>query len=118
MSRRSGATCARKRAVGCAPTRPRSCIMADIHERAPANWQSLTMTVRRTTTQTRWFPAVLGFGSVIVVVLLIELLIRRGLINRFIVPLPSDIMLALPRVIIEENVLSRFLLTAAEAFSA
>jgi NitT/TauT family transport system permease protein len=61
---------------------------------------------------------VLSFGSVFAVVLLIEILIRVGLINRFIVPLPSDIMAALPRVIIEEDVLSRFLLTATEAFSA
>jgi NitT/TauT family transport system permease protein len=69
-------------------------------------------------TKTSWFPAVLSFGSVFAVVLLIEILIRVGLINRFIVPLPTDIMAALPRVIIEEEVFSRFLLTAAEAFSA
>ena len=69
-------------------------------------------------TKTSWFPAVLSFGSVFAVVLLIEILIRVGLINRFIVPLPSDIMAALPRVIIEEQVFSRFLLTATEAFSA
>jgi len=69
-------------------------------------------------TKARWFPPVLSFGTVIAVVLLVELFIRLGLINRFIVPLPSDIMAALPRVIIEEQVFSRFLLTAAEAFSA
>ena len=69
-------------------------------------------------TKTSWFPAVLSFGSVFAVVLLIEILIRVGLINRFIVPLPTDIMAALPRVIIEEEVFSRFLLTATEAFSA
>src|SRR6185295_5092434 len=63
-------------------------------------------------------PAVLGFGTVFAAMLLVELLIRVGLINRVIVPLPSDILAALPRVIIEEHVLSRFLLTAAEAFSA
>jgi NitT/TauT family transport system permease protein len=72
----------------------------------------------RAITNTRWFPAVLGFGTVFAAALLVELLIRLGLINRFIVPLPSDILAALPRVIIEEHVLSRFLLTAAEAFSA
>jgi len=69
-------------------------------------------------TKTRWFPAVLGFGTVFAVLLVIELLIRVGLINRFIVPLPSDIAAALPRVIIEEGVFSRFLLTAVEALSA
>src|SRR5262245_10422991 len=69
-------------------------------------------------TKARWFPGVLGVGSFIGAVLLIELLIRLGLINRFIVPLPSDIIWAFPRVIIEEHVLSRFLLTGAEALSA
>jgi len=69
-------------------------------------------------TKTSWFPAVLSFGSVFAALLLIEILIRLGLINRFIVPLPSDIAAALPRVIIEEEVFSRFLLTATEAFSA
>jgi NitT/TauT family transport system permease protein len=78
---------------------------------------SKTMTAQAIT-KTRWFPGVLGIGSFVAAVLLVELLIRVGLINRFIVPLPSDIVLAFPRVIIEEDVLSRFLLTAAEAFSA
>jgi NitT/TauT family transport system permease protein len=41
-----------------------------------------------------------------------------GLINRFIVPMPSEILRAFPRIIVEEHVVSRFLLTAAEAFSA
>ena len=69
-------------------------------------------------TKARWFPAALGFGSFIAAVLLVELLIRVGLINRFIVPLPWDILWAFPRVVIEEHVFSRFLLTAAEAFAA
>src|SRR5262249_13592147 len=72
----------------------------------------------RAITKTSWFPAVLSFGTVIGAGLLIALLVRRGLINRFIVPLRSDILEALPRVIIEEHVLSRFLLTSAEALSA
>ena len=66
----------------------------------------------------RYLPAALGTGSLIAFVALVELLIRVGLINRFIVPMPSDIIAAFPRVIVEEHVLSRFLLTAAEAFSA
>ena len=66
----------------------------------------------------RYVPAVLGIGSLIVFVALVELLIRVGVINRFIVPMPSDIIAAFPRVVVEEHVLSRFLLTTAEAFSA
>ncbi len=66
----------------------------------------------------RYVPAALGVASLVVALVLIELLIRVNVINRFIVPMPSDIIAAFPRVIVEEDVLSRFLLTAGEAFSA
>src|SRR6266851_7708569 len=66
----------------------------------------------------RYVPAALGLGSFIAFIVLVEILIRIGLINRFIVPMPSDIIAAFPRVIVEENVLQRFTLTAGEAFSA
>jgi NitT/TauT family transport system permease protein len=66
----------------------------------------------------RYFPAALGIGSLFVFVALLELLIRVGIINRFIVPMPSDIVAALPRVVVEEHVLQRFSLTAGEALSA
>src|SRR5213080_1089378 len=56
----------------------------------------------------KYFPAALGIGSLFVFVALLELLIRVGMINRFIVPMPSDIVAAFPRVV----------LTAGEAFSA
>jgi ABC-type nitrate/sulfonate/bicarbonate transport system permease component len=68
--------------------------------------------------KSRYFPTALGLGSFVVFLALIELLIRVGVINRFIVPMPSDIIAAFPRVIVEEHVLQRFLLTASEAFSA
>ena len=71
-----------------------------------------------TLAKNRYFPAALGLTSFVAFVALIELLIRVGVINRFIVPLPSDIIAAFPRVIVEEQVLDRFLLTAGEAFSA
>jgi NitT/TauT family transport system permease protein len=71
-----------------------------------------------TLAKNRYFPAALGLTSFVAFVALIELLIRVGVINRFIVPLPSDIIAAFPRVIVEEHVLDRFLLTAGEAFSA
>jgi NitT/TauT family transport system permease protein len=66
----------------------------------------------------RHAPAALGLGSVVAFIALIELLIRVGIINRFIVPMPSDIIAAFPRIVVEEHVLQRFLLTAGEAFSA
>jgi NitT/TauT family transport system permease protein len=71
-----------------------------------------------TLARNRYAPAALGLGSIVAFVVLVELFIRIGIINRFIVPMPSDIIAAFPRVIVEENVLARFLLTAGEAFSA
>jgi NitT/TauT family transport system permease protein len=66
----------------------------------------------------RFVPAAVGMGSFIAFVAIVELLVRIGLINRFIVPMPSEIIAAFPRVIEEENVVQRFFLTAGEAFSA
>src|SRR5947209_12471349 len=71
-----------------------------------------------TLAKNRYVPAVLGIGSFVVFIVLVELLIRIGVINRFIVPMPSEIIAAFPRIIVEEDVLQRFLLTAGEAFSA
>jgi ABC-type nitrate/sulfonate/bicarbonate transport system permease component len=68
--------------------------------------------------KTKYGPAMVGVLSLVVFIVLVELLIRVGLINRFIVPMPSDIIAAFPRVVVEEHVLQRFLLTAGEAFSA
>jgi len=64
------------------------------------------------------FPFLLGGGSFVAFVIALELILRVGLLNPFVVPLPTDIIAALPRLIVEENVPSRFLLTAGEAFSA
>ena len=61
-------------------------------------------------TAARWF----GIVSVVAAIGLVELLIRAGAINRFIVPLPSQIAAALPRIIAEENVLHRFWQTTQE----
>src|SRR4029077_9241677 len=71
-----------------------------------------------TLAKNRYVPALLGLVSFVVFIALVELLIRVGVINRFIVPMPSDIIAAFPRIIVEEHVLERFLLTAGEAFSA
>src|SRR6266404_8543666 len=76
------------------------------------------MTATAALAKNRYVPAALGLGSFVAFIGLVELLIRIGLINRFIVPMPSDIIAAFPRVIVEEHVLQRFLLTASEAFSA
>src|SRR6266566_5002603 len=76
------------------------------------------MTAAAALAKNRYVPAALGLGSFVAFIALVELLIRVGVVNRFIVPMPSDIIAAFPRIIAEEEVLQRFLLTAGEAFSA
>src|SRR5262249_17582414 len=66
----------------------------------------------------KYVPLALGLVTLAVAVIAIELLIRAGVINRFIVPLPSEIAASFERVVIEENVDERFLLTAGEALAA
>ncbi len=69
-------------------------------------------------TARRFTPPVVGFGSAIFVLAAVEFLIRIGLINRFIVPLPSEVAASFGRVIVEEDILHRFLQTAWECSAA
>jgi NitT/TauT family transport system permease protein len=69
-------------------------------------------------TRTRLFPFALGLGALVAAILAVEALIRIGTINRFIVPLPSQIALAFGRVIVEEDIAGRFQLTFLEALAA
>jgi NitT/TauT family transport system permease protein len=66
----------------------------------------------------RTAPPLVGLFSVIILLAGTEILIRAGLINRFIVPLPSDVLASFGRVITEEDIVHRFLLTAWECFAA
>ena len=63
-------------------------------------------------------PAAVGFGSLVAFFLTMELLIQTGLVNRFIVPPPSEILGSFGRIIVEEQVFSRFLLTLSECLTA
>jgi len=69
-------------------------------------------------TARRWLPPTVGLGSFVLVLVAVEILIRIGAINRFIVPLPSDIAKSFARVVIEEDIAHRFLLTAWECLAA
>src|SRR5436305_7169331 len=68
--------------------------------------------------QRNFVPLALGFGTLVAFILVVEILIRAGAVNRFIVPLPSQIAGAFERVIVEEDIPHRFLVTAREAFWA
>src|SRR4030095_708636 len=55
-----------------------------------------------------------GIAVTVAVVVIVELLIRAGVINPFIVPLPSLILASIPRIVTEEHVLQRFWQTTQE----
>ena len=63
-------------------------------------------------------PAAVGVATVIAFFLIAELLIQIGVINRFIVPPPSEVLDSFGRIIVEEHLLRRFLFTAAECLTA
>jgi NitT/TauT family transport system permease protein len=63
-------------------------------------------------------PVLVGVASLLAALVLIEALVRIGVINRFIVPYPSEIAASFQRIIVEEDVPGRFLLTAFEALAA
>ena len=66
----------------------------------------------------RVLPAVIGWGSVVIVLLIVEALIAAGVINGFVVPRPSQVLAAVPRIVLEEDVLHRFGQTALEVLWA
>jgi NitT/TauT family transport system permease protein len=63
-------------------------------------------------------PVVFGVACLLALVALVEVLIRTGWINPFIVPKPTDIVMSFERIIVEENILPRFFLTCGEALMA
>src|SRR6185369_298032 len=83
--------------------------------RRGASWRPCAMIARA---QRNFVPLALGLGALIGFILAVEVLIRAGVVNRFIVPLPSQIAGAFERVIVEEDIPHRFLVTAREAFWA
>jgi NitT/TauT family transport system permease protein len=69
-------------------------------------------------TARRWAAPAVGFASFVFILAAAEILIRLGLINRYIVPLPSEVAASFGRVTVEEDILNRFLLTAWECLAA
>jgi NitT/TauT family transport system permease protein len=63
-------------------------------------------------------PRIAGLATIVVALLVAELLIRKGLINRFIVPPPSEVFEAFYRIITEHRIFSRFMTTAGECLVA
>ena len=63
-------------------------------------------------------PMAVGLVSLVGFLLLMELLVQIGAISRFIVPPPSEIFGSFGRVIVEEHVFSRFVITLTECLTA
>jgi ABC-type nitrate/sulfonate/bicarbonate transport system permease component len=76
------------------------------------------MTSRRPPLWVRAMPVAFGIVCVIAVLVLVEILVATGVINAFIVPRPSEVLFSFTRIVTEERVLPRFLLTAGEALTA
>ena len=66
----------------------------------------------------RWVPVGFGLAVLAAFTLAMEGLLRAGVLNRFIIPLPSDVFASFPRLIAEEDILGRLLTTCQECFYA
>lgn len=63
-------------------------------------------------------PPVLGVLVIAGLVALLQGLIGAGVVDEYTVPRPTEIVAAVPRLVSEEHVVSRFFVTAAETFTA
>ncbi len=84
-------------------------------------WRSIMSAGRGTGTACEprdYLPVAVGIGALAVFLLLVEMLIQLGAVNRFIVPPPSEVLGSFGRVIVEEDILHRFVLTLTECLTA
>jgi ABC-type nitrate/sulfonate/bicarbonate transport system permease component len=63
----------------------------------------------------RFGPELGGLAVLVLLLAIVELLVRSAILNPFLVPQPSAVLLAFGRIIAQENVLHRFLITGSEA---
>ena len=61
---------------------------------------------------------VFGVLCIAALLILLQMSIRAGLIDAYTVPLPSDMLASLPRLVTDEHVVSRFGITFGETLSA
>jgi NitT/TauT family transport system permease protein len=62
--------------------------------------------------------AIVGLGSLVIFLLVVEILIQIGVINRFIVPPPSEIVASFGKLFLEEHIVWRFFFTVGECLAA
>lgn len=63
-------------------------------------------------------PRLAGLAALVVALAIAEALIRADILNPYVVPLPSQILAAFPRVVTHEGVVGRFLVTSGESLLA
>jgi NitT/TauT family transport system permease protein len=77
-----------------------------------------TTTATKTDALVRMAPVALGVATLLVFLIAVEILIRVGAINNYIVPTPIQVVSAFERIILDEDIGARFVLTLTEAFTA
>jgi NitT/TauT family transport system permease protein len=63
-------------------------------------------------------PRLTGFVTIVAALVLAQLLIQAGVINRYIVPTPLEVIAAFRQIVVHDHIFMRFLFTAAECLAA
>ena len=66
----------------------------------------------------RWIPLAVGAMTIVAIGVIFEVLLRYDILNRYIIPLPSEVLVAFERIILEEGVLGRTRISAFEVLTA
>ena len=74
--------------------------------------------IRRRIVTSDAIPFVFGIACLLALLGLIEVLVRFSVLSPFIVPKPSEIVMSFERIVLEEHIIPRFLLTCGEALAA
>jgi NitT/TauT family transport system permease protein len=68
--------------------------------------------------RTDYAPALVGAATLLALFVLLELAIRADLVDRYVVPPPSDVVASFGRIVAEEDIPQRFAQTALEGLGA
>jgi ABC-type nitrate/sulfonate/bicarbonate transport system permease component len=63
-------------------------------------------------------PVAFGIAVIAAATAIVEWLLRTGVLNRYIVPLPSEVLASFPRIVTEEHIFDPFLVTCRECLYA
>lgn len=66
----------------------------------------------------RILPPAVGFATVVLALVIVEILLRLNILNPFVIPLPSTVFGSFGRLFAEEQLLERLMMTGGEALAA